>query len=262
MCCLLLSFSFISCGAKENASSKTIMALIAHPDDEVLISPLLAKYGKEHTVYLVIATKGDQGVRDFAGIPAGDQLTKVRAKESKCSCEELGIQAPIFLNYDDGKLHDWENVFSLDEAVEKLFKKYRPDAVLTFGPDGAYGHPDHRMVSDIVTEVFMEKKPTETAQLFYFAYPPSVIESMDDFKTPMGSFFKSETKATSLEFLSYQIPFNEEELLAGRKSFGCHESQFTPDEMDDIYQLLSKANSTVYLRPWFGANGIKTDLFD
>lgn len=241
---------------------KTILAIVAHADDETFFSSLLSKYAADHDVHLVIVTNGDKGVREHAAIPAGDTLRKVRIKEATRACERLGIHPPIFLNYGDGRLHEWEPLFSLDEKIDSLFQHYQPDAVITWGPDGGYGHPDHRIVHCIVTEVFQKALPKPESQLFYYGLPQSVLNKLHSFKSPIGDYFKTNTHPTALAYLTYRISVSEKDLLAGREAFACHGSQFTSNEMDDIYMIVAESDSIIYLRPWNGSSEIKYDLFD
>ena len=37
--------------------------------------------------------------------------------------------------------------------LEQVIRDVAPDAVLTWGPEGGYGHPDHRLVSAVVTQI-------------------------------------------------------------------------------------------------------------
>src|SRR5438132_3648183 len=77
-------------------AERTILAIFAHPDDEILVSPLLAKYARQGVhVYLAIATSGEQGVMPHAHIPAGDSLRNVRSEEARCAARELHINPPI-----------------------------------------------------------------------------------------------------------------------------------------------------------------------
>ena len=70
----------------------TLLAVFAHPDDETVIGPLLAKYSREgHKVHLITLTAGQKGVSEHAKIPEGDALAAVRAKELACSAEKLGL---------------------------------------------------------------------------------------------------------------------------------------------------------------------------
>jgi LmbE family N-acetylglucosaminyl deacetylase len=87
------------------ASSRTLVAVVAHPDDETIVSPALARYAREGArVYVVVATDGRRGVAKHAGIPAGDSLATVRAGEARCSAHELGVQPPILVGLEDAGL--------------------------------------------------------------------------------------------------------------------------------------------------------------
>ncbi len=77
---------------KKPAPSKIVLAVFAHPDDETPVDPLLHKLAREgNEVWVVIATNGEKGVREFAKIPAGDSLAHVRRREAECVCQTLGI---------------------------------------------------------------------------------------------------------------------------------------------------------------------------
>jgi len=96
------------------------MAVFAHPDDEFTISPLLAKYAKErHTIYLVIATKGELGVTEHAEIPACDTLALKRAGEAACSCEKLGIKPLV---YSDLVM---ATDIAIDDSITKLPQRHK-----------------------------------------------------------------------------------------------------------------------------------------
>src|SRR5262249_10966635 len=55
------------------AVTHTLVAVVAHPDDETIVSPALARYAREGArVVVVVATDGRKGVAAHAHIPAGD----------------------------------------------------------------------------------------------------------------------------------------------------------------------------------------------
>src|SRR5918996_770729 len=69
---------------------RPIVAVFAHPDDERVIGPLLSRLSREgQETHLVIATDGSKGVRDHAGIPAGEALAAARKLEAECAAERL-----------------------------------------------------------------------------------------------------------------------------------------------------------------------------
>src|SRR5450755_2736203 len=148
-----------------------LLAVFAHPDDESTVGPMLAHYAAKTDVYLAIATNGDKRVQKFAGIPAGPPLAEARAKEAACACEKLGIKPPILLGFPDGELGTRSILNKLAPELEKLIRDTRPDAIVTWGPDGGYGHPDHRLVSAVVSQVVAEGGVTPL--LYYVALAKS-----------------------------------------------------------------------------------------
>lgn len=128
---------FISCSNDkahpDPQAKKVIMAIFAHPDDEVDVAPLLSKLAREgHTVYLTIATKGEIGVTEHAKIPAGDSLAHVRAAETACTCTILGIQPPILLGMGDAALTNRSALSILRTRIDSVLRLTRPDIVITW----------------------------------------------------------------------------------------------------------------------------------
>ncbi|MBI1282486.1 MAG: cyclic nucleotide-binding domain-containing protein [Anaerolineaceae bacterium] len=129
-----------------------LLCVFAHPDDEVFCSGgTIAKYVSMDAEVLVIsATKGDAGQIRDANIATRRTLGKVRESELFASCKQLGAQSVQCLDYGDGTLKDLD-INILVEHVVKIIREFRPDMVITFGPDGAYGHPDHIVIGEATT---------------------------------------------------------------------------------------------------------------
>jgi LmbE family N-acetylglucosaminyl deacetylase len=252
---LFIALAWVSLA--EAAAPRTLLAVVAHPDDETLIGPLLAKYGREGIrVQLVIVTDGDQGVTPHAGIPAGPGLAKARAEEAHCSCRALGIEAPILLGFKDGELGrvsrpPWEYLGQVERELRTLFARFRPDVVITFGPEGAYGHTDHRLVGAVVTQLVQAGIDGAPVALLYPGFPKERLQQP-------GTDFALPWSPTDSRFLTVRVPYGDADLAATRASLACHKSQFRSDEVESetrwTHQVLG---GHVYLRPWFGA--IKTD---
>jgi LmbE family N-acetylglucosaminyl deacetylase len=131
------------------ARSLKLMCILAHPDDESLgMGGTLAKYAKEGIeTYLVTATRGERGRFGDAGVrPAPHVVGEVREAELRAASKELGIREVRFLDYVDGDL-DRADPAEIQRQIVRLLRSIRPDVVATFGPDGAYGHPDHIAIS-------------------------------------------------------------------------------------------------------------------
>jgi LmbE family N-acetylglucosaminyl deacetylase len=131
----------------------TILSVWAHPDDEGYCCGglMAAAVANGRRVVCVTATRGELGSTDESRWPAGRELAEVRTRELSRSLDELGVTEHIWLDYPDGGCDDVDPA----EAVSRLraiIEDVRPDAVLTFGPDGATWHPDHIAVSHWATE--------------------------------------------------------------------------------------------------------------
>jgi LmbE family N-acetylglucosaminyl deacetylase len=130
-----------------------LLAVLAHPDDESLgFGGTLAKYAAEGVeTYLVAATRGERGRFGSLG-KDGDpiEVGRVREAELRAAAAVLGIREVSILNYPDGALDQVEATTAI-RAVVSHMRRIQPDVVVTFGPEGAYGHPDHIAVSQFTS---------------------------------------------------------------------------------------------------------------
>jgi LmbE family N-acetylglucosaminyl deacetylase len=127
------------------------MCILAHPDDESLgVGGTLAKYAKEGiATYLITATRGERGrFGDAAVRPSLQVVGAVREAELRAAGKELGIREIHFLDYIDGDL-DRASPIEAQAKIVPLIRHIKPQVVVTFGPDGAYGHPDHIAISQL-----------------------------------------------------------------------------------------------------------------
>lgn len=169
----------------------TIMAVLAHPDDESLgMGGTLAKYASEGVdVFVLTATRGDRG--RYRGHRPGDPqhpgsaaLANIREAELRAAVSALGIREVSLLDYLDQHL-DRADPREAIGAIAGHLRRVRPDVVVTFGPDGAYGHPDHIAISQFTTAAMVaaadptfscdgfEDAPHVVSKLYYIAWPES-----------------------------------------------------------------------------------------
>lgn len=130
-----------------------LMAVLAHPDDESLgFGGTLAKYAAEGVeTYLVTATRGERGrFGDSGEKPPPEVVGRVREAELREAANILGLREVNFLDYMDGDL-DRANVPEAVARIAAHLRRVKPDVVITFGPEGAYGHPDHVAISQITS---------------------------------------------------------------------------------------------------------------
>jgi LmbE family N-acetylglucosaminyl deacetylase len=135
------------------SSGRRLMCVLAHPDDESLgTGGTLAKYAAEGVAtYLVTATRGERGrFGDSKESPGPAIVGRTREAELRAAATELGLREVSFLDYEDGTLDQADPVEAIGKIASHL-RRVRPHVVITFGPDGAYGHPDHIAVSQFTT---------------------------------------------------------------------------------------------------------------
>ncbi len=128
-----------------------LMCVLAHPDDESLgVGGALARYAAEGVdIHLVVATRGERGwPGDPATYPGPSALGKLREAELRAAAAVLGVREVTFLGYLDGELDRADPAEATARIVAAL-QRARPQVVVTFGPDGAYGHPDHIAISQL-----------------------------------------------------------------------------------------------------------------
>src|SRR5690349_21573282 len=134
-----------------------LMAILAHPDDESLgVGGVLSKYSAEGIdVSLLTATRGERG--RFHGHrpgepphPGPDELGRIREGELREAARVLGVGDLALLDYKDQDL-DRAPAGEAIALIAGHLRRVRPHVVVTFGPDGAYGHPDHIAISQFTT---------------------------------------------------------------------------------------------------------------
>lgn len=129
------------------ASSPTLLAVWAHPDDEsFLAAGLMAELADAGgRVVCAFATRGDRGAPSSSLLtPAG--VARARTAEARRSLEVLGVHEVRFLGHGDGTCATVDPADGMGQ-VGRLIEEVRPDTIVTFGSDGITGHPDHRAVS-------------------------------------------------------------------------------------------------------------------
>jgi LmbE family N-acetylglucosaminyl deacetylase len=127
----------------------TVLGVWAHPDDECYLmaaTALVATAAGSH-VACVTATDGAAGTTsDHTRWPQED-LPSIRRRELAASLDILGVTDHTWLDLPDGGLAGWDPAHGIDLVCE-VMDRVRPDTVLTFGPDGMTGHPDHVAIGD------------------------------------------------------------------------------------------------------------------
>jgi LmbE family N-acetylglucosaminyl deacetylase len=160
-----------------------LMCVLAHPDDESLgMGGTLARYAAEGVeTHLVTATRGERGwFGDEKDNPGLEALGKMREAELRNAARELGIREVNFLDYVDGDLDHADPAEAAAKIVGHI-RRVRPHVVITFDPNGAYGHPDHIAICQFTTAAVLAaadssysdtSSPHRVTKLYYMAWTP------------------------------------------------------------------------------------------
>jgi len=162
--------------------SLTLLAVFAHPDDETFrpggTLALLARQGVQ--VHLLTATRGEAGSCGDPPVCLSEQLGAVRERELRCACATLGINPPRLLDYRDGTLAEVDEEKTVGQVVAAI-QELRPQVLLTWPPDGLYGHLDHIAVSRWTALAFrrvVASARDAPVALYHLAVPRSVAQAL------------------------------------------------------------------------------------
>src|SRR5579885_3903 len=183
-------------------STKRLLGVFAHPDDEGTMSGAMLHYGSQGVeTGLVVATRGEVGEIADPSLATPENLGEVREGEMRSAAEVLGVRNLWFLGYrDSGMAGTPENndprAFAQANGAEvvgklvAIIRQFRPQVMVTFDETGGYGHPDHIAIYRHTTSAFYaaadgiqypEHGPAHmVSKLYYTSFPRSVIRTMGE----------------------------------------------------------------------------------
>ncbi|HEY8473489.1 MAG TPA: N-acetyl-1-D-myo-inositol-2-amino-2-deoxy-alpha-D-glucopyranoside deacetylase [Natronosporangium sp.] len=277
-----------------------ILLVHAHPDDETVgTGATMAHYAAAGVpVTLVTCTLGEEGeihVPELAqlGSDAADQLGGYRIHELNAACAALGVTDHRFLGgagryRDSGMMgtpaNDHPRCFwraDLDEAagyLVEIMKEVRPRVLITYDPNGFYGHPDHIQAHRVAMRAaeLATAEGCGPAKIYWTAVPKSVLAAgLKEFAASAENPFEG---ATSVDELPFGTP---DEQIAARidardqraakvAAIRAHATQIPPNSW--LYSLASNLNADFLgveyytlaagtRGPGEGEQGWETDLF-
>src|SRR5262245_37947630 len=161
---------------------RCILGVFAHPDDETSCAGgTFSRYAQAGVeVYVATATRGEQGMLGTNGQEVTrEDLPSVRAMELCTVLQLYGARPPIFLGYRDQEVSH-ANADELTAKIAAVMAAIAPDVVLTFGPMGLSGHPDHVAVHRATVAAFHRYRHGTKAQprLYYKALLPAAMQAL------------------------------------------------------------------------------------
>ncbi len=151
-----------------------LLGVFAHPDDEVFCAGgTLAHWAAAGNETMVVsATRGEAGQIQDAHAATRLTLGAARERELRVACRRLGVERVECLDFRDGTLRDVDES-TLAREVAARIRAFGPDVVITFGPDGGYGHPDHIAISNATTQAvrLTARASGYLPHLYYSVFP-------------------------------------------------------------------------------------------
>lgn len=291
-------------------ATKRAVFVHAHPDDEVIgTGATLARYAAdpEAHVTLVTCTLGEEGeihVPELAGLAAdqADQLGGYRICEWHASCDALGVTDRRMLGgygryRDSGMMgtpsNDKDRAFwgvSVRQAAEELvavLREVRPQVVVTYDPNGFYGHPDHIQAHRVSVEAVRLAadpqvrpdlgEPWKVAKFYWTAMAKSALA--EGFETLKESKDNPFADVDSLDDLPFGSDDSQVTTCVVSDGFGqhklealrCHATQVPPDNWIEVLAANLGPDSLTsehYILaegergPGTGPHGWESDFFD
>ncbi len=261
-----------------------LLAVFAHPDDESMgMGATLAKYSAEGVeTTLVCATRGERGwFGPEQQNPGPDALGQLREGELRRAAETLGLRAVHFLDIIDGGLDQANPAEAIAKIVTHI-RAIQPQVVVTFPPDGNYGHPDHIAIGQFTgaaivcaadaTYADARSLPAHRVSKLYFMVDSEnfvnfIAPLMGDMSFPVDDHVRGEV-AWKEWMVTTRIDMSVHCITALR-AIKCHESQLAtiaplvelPEEtaaqvlalQGTFYRVFSLVN---------GGRRVETDLFE
>lgn len=221
---------------------RRLLGVWAHPDDEAYLSAgLMARVvDAGGSVTIVTATSGELGTDD-ASRSGTDEFAAFRREELIASVAELGVTDVRFLGVGDGECDvadDDHTIRTILDVVDDV----RPDAIVTFGPDGITGHPDHKYVSSWTTQAW--NRSDRRSELLYAVLTNDFLARYADLHERLGVFDDYDHTPASVmsRDVALGCSLTPTELRRKRRALARHASQTA--------ELAAVVGEDVYARWW------------
>lgn len=268
------------CGRWHVQTNLKLLVIFAHPDDESMgMGGTLAKYAAEGVeTYYVCASRGERGwFGPEEQNPGLERLGEIRTKELENAAKALGMQGLCFLDYIDGDVDDADHAEAIDKIVSHI-RRIQPQVVVTFPPDGNYGHPDHIAVGQFThaavicaaDENYQDGEHLashQTLKLYYMVDGEGFINLVGPFMDQM-SFPEGRGQVIWKDWMVTTRIEMAEHCQAALRAIRCHESQLpslgTLAEMHEDAVTAVLAMQGTFYRAFSLVNGgreVESDLF-
>jgi LmbE family N-acetylglucosaminyl deacetylase len=183
---------------------RPLLTIFAHPDDETFgtAGVMAAAVERGVPVTVISATRGEAGESAITGLDDPERLGVVRERELREAMRQIGVSDVRLLGYRDSGMAGSPSAehpqafirVPVESAATRLvshIRSIRPHVILTFGPEGLYGHPDHlhmhhvalravQLAADPSHKGRANSEPWQTPSLYFAAFPREDMLAMFD----------------------------------------------------------------------------------
>ena len=197
---------------------------MAHPDDESMgAGGLVLRHTRAGVpTYLICATYGEAG---WMGKPAGAKevdLPEIRARELEEAATALALAGVELWDYPDGGVSKTDQK-EITERVWEHITKLRPRAVVGWGPDGGYGHPDHIAMGACADAAVAAMTEGDRPGLYHIAVDQPLAEFYAQAMRLSGTANGLPVRPQQTVDLVFEL--DPDEVMMKLRAIDCHESQ-------------------------------------
>lgn len=255
--------------------SHRLAVVVAHPDDDTFGcagTVALHDDDPEFRFVLIHVTSGEAGMISDPALATRDTLGAVREAEDIRSWETLGRTPDRheWLRYPDGGVAGVP-FEELTQRIGTILAEERPDSVITFGPDGVTGHPDHITVGLAATEAFHRTRETPGggfARLFHNALPQSLLDRWNGARVASGEppfdpdkVFDPRGVPDDSIGLVVDCRAVAPRVLAALREHATQAADFGEQTDEIMVEGLAHEHGVVAWPPWQPGDPVRTDVF-
>ena len=201
-----------------------LLLVMAHPDDESMgTGGLVLRHTRAGVVTnLVCATYGEKG---WMGKPPGarqEDLKEIRAGELEDAAAALALAHVELWDYPDGGVAESDRQ-EITQRIWEVVSRLRPRAVVGWGPDGGYGHPDHIAMGACTDAAVAAMTEGERPALYHIGIDQQLADFYREAVSLAGD--SGSLPVEVAEDAGVVIELDVDEVIMKLRAIECHKSQ-------------------------------------
>jgi LmbE family N-acetylglucosaminyl deacetylase len=249
-------------GKSTVSGERSILVCVAHPDDELGVAAMVARYvARGARATLICTTDGDVGTVDEKYLRGYASIAELRRAELACATKRIGFTEVVTFGYrDSGMMGTPDNEHPnsswqapLDELTARVvavMRRVKPQVVITFNSYGAYGHPDHIKIHQATLAAFeqLQSDPRHPEKLYYMTINPRVARAAlramrllrrDPRKMGRNADTDLQAAVDAITPITTRVRVRAKDRAKSRAARRCHASQISVPPLADLLGRLA-----------------------